>query len=160
MNREITWVRDLPARRANSRRCRKDGCGLDLAGAPNPFLLLDLDEIDNPQHASGSGKCDYEFLGGRDDASVAPIELKRGAPRASQIVSQLRSGARLAQDFVEHGAEVRFVPIAAYGGQARSIEVRKSRRKQNAIRFRQQTELVRLVRCGGTLQAALLKGAG
>ena len=83
------------------------------------------------------------------------MELKRGKPNASQIVRQLQAGADIANRIVPNQAQIRFRPIAVYGGELRRIERDAMLKNANRIRFRNQRQLVKLVRCGTTLHNAL-----
>ena len=136
-------------------RCRKNGCSLSLNEAPAPFVLIDMDREGAPGPGAGARKCDYIFIGQDDDGVmivVAPLELKSGRPHASEIVPQLQSGAAVADGLIPRGEPVRFRPIAVYGGALKKAEIRRFRDKRHRVQFRGQHELVRLVRCGGTLR--------
>lgn len=135
--------------------CRKKGCRLSLDGAPEPYLLVDMDHKHAPPPGAGQPKCDYIFFGWEKGLWVAPLELKRGRPNFGEIVRQLRSGADVAHRLVPVDVTVRFRPVAVHAGSVRTTELRRFRQEANRIRFRGQRELVRLVRCGKTLREAL-----
>ena len=121
--------------------------------APTPFLLIDLDRCGSLV-SQNEKRCDYLFIGGSGDIFVAPLELKRGKVDASEVVSQLRAGARITKKVVPKGLHVLFRPIVAHRGmhKAQRDELRK---KVNAVAFRASKELVRLIECGDPLTQGL-----
>ena len=134
-------------------RCRKQGCSVPLNGAPSPRVVIDLD---HPSIADqNETRCDYIFIGGPGSAWVAPMELKRGRPKAGEIVPQLRAGAAIADKIVPVGAKVQFLPIAVHGGRVDESEFRMFGKKANRVRFRDQTREIKLHRCGRPLALAL-----
>ena len=135
-------------------RCRKEGCSLVLTNAPTPNILIDMDHPKAPVDLNQS-RCDYLFIGGNSEAWLVPMELKRGKPNTSQIVRQLQAGSDVADRIVPDQAQIRFRPIAVYGGELRRIERDNMLKNANRIRFRSQRQLVKLVRCGTTLYNAL-----
>ena len=135
-------------------RCRKEGCSLSLSNAPSPHVLIDMDHPDAPVGLNET-RCDYIFIGGNSETWLVPIELKRGKPNASQIVRQLQAGANVANRIIPNQAQIRFKPVAVYGGELRRIERDTMLKNANRIRFRKQCQLVKLVRCRTTLYNAL-----
>ena len=129
----------------------KAGCRVLLSGAPERRLVLDFDFPEAPT-APGDSRCDYLFVADdfRNADWVAPVECKRGALRASQVVRQLRAGAAVAEDLVPTASDFEFRPIAATGSvpKAERIKLRKSR---NFIRCHGKREAVRLIKCGDPL---------
>ena len=66
---------------------------------------------------NGDQRCNFLFIGeGADEDWVVPMELKKGKASDSNIVSQLKAGARVAQQVIPNNASFRFRPVAAYGG--------------------------------------------
>ena len=131
-------------------RCRRDGCLVDLKEAPRPNVLLNMDA---GLVGESDAKCDYIFVGGANNTWVVPIELKKGDAKISDVVKQLRAGAR----FVEKmclGTQVQFVPVLASGSmhKAQRAELMKDR---NKIGFRTDDTYIRRIRCGGLLTSAL-----
>ena len=114
-----------------------------MTGAPQPNLLIKMD-CDGLEIENGDGKCDFIFISDDGDWVVA-LELKRGKPDASDIVEQLRAGARFADRIVPRDATVRFLPLAVYGGKAHSTELRKFR--QSRISFRGRSVNVEILKC-------------
>ena len=137
-------------------RCRKGGCWLTLNNAPLPYILIDMDSPQAPARQN-ERKCDYIFIGGSDIFWAGVIKLKRGKPNASEAVPQLRARSQAADRIVPRNAQVQFRPIMVYGGRLRRVELDRLTKTANMIRFRNQTERIRLVRCGTALVDALNK---
>ena len=134
-------------------RAQAQGCSTTLPGSPDSRLLIDMDcrELGLNQRAS---RCDFIFVS--DDGDwVVPIELKRGRVRASEVVEQLRAGARFAERVIPRGAAVNFRPVTVHGGKIHPAERRALLRKSAQIRFRGKSEGIELLRCGQPLAAAL-----
>ena len=138
-------------------RCRKQGCSLGMKGAPAKYVLIDLDKDDAPVRHN-QARCDYIFVGRTATDCVAALELKAGKPDASEVVSQLRAGARIAERIVPRGSQVRFAAIAVFGGGLHRKERDDLLKPQNRITFRGERSPVTLVRCGDTLASALRSG--
>ena len=102
-------------------RCRKPGCSLSMKGAPAKYVLIDLDSTDAPVRRN-QVRCDYIFVGRTATDCVAALELKGGKPDASEVVSQLRAGARIAERVLPSGASVRFAAIAVHGRGLNRVE--------------------------------------
>ena len=131
---------------------------MSLKDAPRERLIVDFDRQDTPVRGNGR-KCDYLFIadGGQGGAGwVAPLELKRGALRASDVVAQLRAGAEIADGLVPGGLQPAFRPTVA-SGSIRKLERNALREPRNRIVFRGQQELVRQIKCGDGLIKALRK---
>ncbi len=95
-------------------RCRNRGCSLSLSGAPQPSLLIDMEQDAAPV-TSGQPHCDYLFVGGNDESGgpwVAPIELTTGRKRASEFLAQLCAGAAVADKLLPPAIRFRFRPVA------------------------------------------------
>ena len=138
-------------------RLVKAGCRVSLSGAPRRRLVVDLDHPEAPGR-SGDRRCDFLVVadGFRDTDWVAPVECKKGALKASQVVVQLQAGAAVAEDLVPDGSDFALRPIAATGSvpKAERLQLRKSR---NFIRCRGKREAVRLIKCGDRLINGLSK---
>lgn len=137
-------------------RMRKEGCAVSLKDAPRERLVVDFDKPGAPVRRDGR-KCDYLFIAdGKQDGAgwVAPLELKRGALRTSEVVAQLRAGAETADGLVPGGLRPAFRPTAAFGS-IRKLERDALREPRNRIAFRGQLEPVRLMKCGDRLIMAL-----
>lgn len=136
-------------------KCTKEGCNVPLKDAPSPRLLIDMDcrALDIPPD---SGRCDFLFVGcegTRGAGWVVPLELKRGGPRATEIVEQLRAGAQFAEDRIPAQHEPVFLPVAVYGGRLHRAESNKL--KKSRISFRGKTYEIKLMRCNTPLKNAL-----
>ena len=136
-------------------KCQKRGCKVSLPNSLRPFILIDMDHSDSPA-PGGSKRCDFLFIGEyRNQEWVVPLELKRGKADASEIVPQLRAGASVAEGIVPDRASVKFQPVAAYGGELKRHQWNLFRNKSNWVKFGNQREGVRLIRCGASLEQAL-----
>ena len=139
-----------------TRTCHRGRCSLGMNDVPEPFLLIDMDHDKAPMLSKGGKKCDYIFIGDEEDAAwVAPLELKGGKFRASEVLEQLRASAKVAERMVPSGAQTEFRPILAYGRRVHRREVTYLRR--SFFRFHSQEVLTVLVRCGTSLLDALKK---
>ena len=138
-------------------RCRKEGCSVSLKDAPSPRVIIDLDRPQAPVGQTEK-RCDYIFIGAPSSAwvapmepRVAPMELKRGKPNASEIVPQLQAGADIADKIVPRDAKVQLRPIAVFGGRVVANELRMFAKRTTRIRFRNRTIKIELLRCGKQL---------
>lgn len=150
-------VRENISQECLSNRCRKDDCSISLRNAPNPRIIIDFDKP-NPLLGEHDSRCDYLFIAEEENDEsvwVAPLELKSGRVDASQVIRQLRAGARAAEDVVPQNELVRFRPVTAHGGGIHTAERIKLRHTANRIRFRGQREYVRLMSCSSPLIQAL-----
>ena len=133
-------------------RAQAQGCSVNLAGSPRPHMLIGMDCQD--LGLSQNIRCDFIFVS--DDGNwVAPMELKQGKIRATEVVRQLRAGARFADQVVPKNTEVNFLPVAVHGGKVHRIERRSLQRKASQIQFRGKPEIVKLIKCGRPLAGAL-----
>lgn len=126
----------------------KEGCRVSLDGAPVSRLIVDLDEDGSPL-GSQDRRCDYLFFADAADGGtdwVAPLELKRGRFRAGGCLRQLEAGTQAVDQLVPANAEVRFRPIAVYGGVLHSAQLLRLRR-YGGIVFRGKNETIRLLKC-------------
>lgn len=138
-------------------RCRKQGCSVSLKDAPSPRVLIDLDRPQAPVGQTEK-RCDYIFIGASSSAwvapkepRVAPMELKRGKPSASEIVPQLQAGADIADKIVPIDAKVQLRPIAVFGGRVVANELRMFAKESSRIDFRNRKIKIELLRCGKKL---------
>ena len=139
---------------AIAKRCSADGCNVPLKDAPSPHLVLDLDHpcfgLKDNIH------CDFLFIscdciGG--DNWVVPLELKRGSPDATEMVSQLQAGSGIAQARIPEDHMTQFRPVGAFGGRLHKSQRNKLRRAR--ILYRRKRYEVKLIRCGTPLSVAL-----
>ena len=138
-----------------SKRCNKDGCGLDLTGAPSERVIVDMD-CSHPSIPAAGSRCDYVFMG-REHSSVCvvPMELKSGGLNASTVLSQLSGGAKAVDSWLSPMVPCRLVPVLVHGKglHRRDLKVLRSRK----VELRGQRRQVQLIRCGGSLASLLRK---
>ena len=136
--------------------CSRDGCRVDLNGAPSLRVIVDADSAFRA-HGVGGKRCDFILFlsGGGRALVVAPIELKSGNVDASEAVDQLRAGAAFADRLSRGEDDADCQPILFHG---KSIH-----RKQRAdlargkVNFRGRKLTVKTARCGqpGNLASTL-----
>ena len=126
-----------------------------MNGAPVPYVLIDLD-CPTLSIARNSSRCDFVFLSDSGNW-VVPLELKRGSLRASEVLSQLRGGARFIEQTVSPTGQTRFLPIAVIGGKVHASERRKLREKNFQVHFRGKSVNIELLRCGDAIAKALIQ---
>ena len=126
----------------------KQGCEVDTADAPNPFLIIDMDDPASPAGPSSS-KCDYLFLGLSSNGLplwVVPLELTGSGLNPSKVIRQLQAGAQAAERTIGGVPQIRFVPIAAHG---RKPHRRAFNKVADArIRFRKAKFRIVTMACG------------
>lgn len=159
MNAFVDAVRDRVPEGCSRRSCRKGKCSVPIPKSMHPFLLIDLDDPGAPLGET-DGRCDYLFIGweenpmGGEENLVAPLELKAGHPRASDVVEQLRAGSRIAEELVPNdGARIAFRPVVVSGGMSKH-EKGEFNKKKNEIEFRNESRPVTLHKCGKPLNQA------
>ena len=131
---------------------RKEGCSVSLQDAPKPRLIIDFDKPGSPL-ARQQTRCDYLFVAQvpTEPGWVVPVELKRGEMDATEVVGQLKAGARASEQLVPGTIAVNFRPVAAVGGGIAKAQRNALRAPRNKVPFRGTAEFVRLIRCGGKL---------
>ncbi len=136
------------------KRCSKEGCNVSLKNAPSPHLVMNLDHsyfcLKDKIH------CDFLFIscGSSGGANwVVPLELKRGSPDATEMVSQLQAGSGVAQARIPEKHKAQFLPVGAFGGRLHIIQRDKLRKAR--ISFRRKKYEIKLIRCGTPLKTAL-----
>lgn len=137
----------------HAKRCEKEGCRVDLRGAPSVRVVVDMD-CDALRIPDEQRRCDYLFFGEeRDTTCVAPIELKNGRLSASAILEQIEGGVGMADAWLPQGISFRFVPVLVHG---RAIHPRDRRALlSRKVNLRKQKKGVVLIRCGEPLTKAL-----
>lgn len=157
----VKSVRERTDMKCHTTVCRDGSCSLSLEGAPEPSVLISLEHEAAPVKAK-QAHCDYLFVGGSDEKGgpwVAPVELTASAARVSKFLPQLRAGSDIADKLLPQNVQVRFRPVAAYGGELRRIERDNFLKPVNHVVFRKKSVPIKLVRCGSPLTNALtLKG--
>ena len=136
-------------------KCEKQGCEVDLTGAPSPFKLIDMDHKHSPAPAHGT-RCDFLFIGACSDGAtfdlyVAPLELKSSGFAPGKVSKQLAGGARDANSVVPR-ARCRFTPIVVHDGAHRK---QINDLAKHPVHFRGRRYAIRVVRCGESIAEAL-----
>ena len=135
-----------------AKSCSAKRCSVVLSNELRPRVVIDLDRCEELVSKSDT-RCDYivfsKFCG---DDWVVPLELSTGKKRASEIVSQLQAGASIAEGIVCNGVSVKFLPVFAHRG-IKIHEMKTLRTKR--VKFRQKSEIIRIIRCGSKLIQAL-----
>ncbi len=126
---------------------------MGMANVPDEHLLIDVDKAG----LSGSqSKCDYIFIGCGEVTWVVALELKRGNPKASTVVRQLRAGAEYVDCIIPERAKVEFRPVV-FSGKLHPAERVKLRRKENRVRFRGDNQYIVPRECGDPLTSVLTR---
>ena len=153
----VRIVREKTDMRCHTTVCRDGRCSLSLEGVPEPSVLISLEHEAAPVKANQT-HCDYLFVGGSNANRapwVAPVELTASAARVSKFLPQLRAGADIADELLPQNVQVRFRPVAAYGGELRRTERDGFLKSANHVVFRKKSVPIKLVRCGSPLTKAL-----
>lgn len=130
-------------------RCNRDGCSVSLANAPSPNVVVDMDS--DSLGISNDTRCDYLFLSeAESETRVVPIEMKRGALKATHVVAQLQAGADFADEKLPHLATFKLVPVLAHKGLPKA-ERDRLRSKSRVVTFRSRKALAMVIRCGGRI---------
>ena len=132
-------------------RLTRDGCSVDLAGVPEPRLLIDLDLPGSPLDDQ-SVRCDYlVFAGdGKRHFLVAPVEFK--TKWREKTVKQLQAGADESDRHVPVALVATFRPVVALH---RFSPKAARRRLRERVSFRGRVEPIRVVLCGERLGTVL-----
>ena len=153
----VETVRTKTDAQCHATTCRDGSCSLSLKDVPEPSILISLEHEAAPVQAK-QAHCDYLFVGGSDGKGgpwVAPVELTASAARVSKFLPQLRAGADIADKLLPQNVQVRFRPVAAYGGELRRTERDGFLKSANQVVFRRKPVPIKLVRCGSPLTKAL-----
>ena len=151
--------------------CNKDGCTLDMEGAPAPFVLIDLDcmqLLDKFHELVDSGRCDYLFVGCDKEIDllwVVPIEMKMGNPKVTEIKQQLQHGATFAESLLSSEWEnLRLLPLAVHATKLHKAERNRRRKKSSKVKYGNRRRSIHFTRCGSSLadslQAAMRQAQG
>ncbi len=157
MTELVEAVRSKVSNGSFASKCYKDGCGLSLQNVPKQHLLVDFDKLDVPS-GKETKRCDYLFVSDGDSDNqpyFAPIELKRGRLDVSDVVAQIKAEVGIAKGFFSKKTAFSFRPVAACGGKATKIEIKRVREERNKISFHGRRESIRLIRCRNPLIKAL-----
>lgn len=137
------------------RKYEKDGCRISLKDAPEPRLAIDFDKQGSPLGKDQS-RCDYLFVMAAGDKGywIVPLELKSGKYNASNVIRQLKAGTRVAENLVPERMKVNFRPVLVFGKAPHKNE-REKLRRTGKVSFHGDTQLIRLIKCGGKLAEKL-----
>ena len=151
----VDAVRDRVWEQCLVEECDKNGCSVSLDGAPQPYLVIDLDEPSSPAGRS-ERRCDYLFIADeRSNRSwVAPMEIKNSEMKVSRVIRQLRAGARVAQKLVSSSSAISFRPVAVVREIHKDAR-EKLRKRDSEVSFRGRSERIRVLVCGDPLTNAL-----
>ena len=155
----VEAVRAETNSQCHATRCRDSGCTLALGQAPEPYVLINLEDPTAPVLADQQ-HCDYLFIGGNDQNGgpwVVPIELTTGRKRASEFLAQIRGGTSVADSLLPRGTQSRFNPVAAYGHAPHRDDLAELRKSASRVNFRGQRRQIQLVECGTRLADALVE---
>ena len=145
---------------ALSRSCSQKGCKLRLhVGLPRYKVLVDMDASSLSLDANNP-RCDYLFVAGEahnrgtpPSCWVVPIELTSGDnKKARQVKDQLQAGADFAHNKLPKLNEANLRPVFVASG-FKKFEINEI--KKMKIKFRNQSEIPRLLSCGDFLSRAL-----
>ena len=96
-------------------RCNRDKCRVELNDAPSVRLLIDMD-CDALEIPRQQKRCDFLFIGEEATTTwIAPIELKSGRLRATDVLDQLEGGLRVLDPSLPQGISFQLVPVLAHG---------------------------------------------
>lgn len=125
----------------------RDGCSVNLAGVPEPRLLIDLDLPGSPLDEQ-SVRCDYLVFAsdGKRRLLVTPVEFK--TKWREKVVKQLQAGADEANRHVPVTPAATFRPVVALH---RFSPKTARRRLRERVAFRGRLEPIRVVMCGEAL---------
>ena len=136
---------------------RASGCSLSLQESAQAECAVEAWNTRQPRLKQVRHVAIILFVGGDEQRGewIAPVELTASAARVSKFLPQLRAGAEIASNLLPRDVQVRFRPIAAYGGELRRSERDNFLKKANHVVFRNKPTPVKLVRCGSPLTKAL-----
>lgn len=133
--------------------CNKDKCRVDLAGAPQVRVIVDMD-CDALSIPNSWKRCDYLFVGEERNATwVAPIELKSGRFSVSAVLEQLKVGTRMANRWLPQGVTLQFAPVLAHGKTIHRNALKRLRAEK--LQLRGQRKGIAVIKCGDQLSKGL-----
>ena len=154
----VDAVRSNTDSRCQASSCSDSGCSLQMNQAPEPYVLIYLENEFSPADKT-QRHCDYLFVGGSDNNAegpwLSPIEL--GAKKASVLLDQLRGGTAIAASLVATSTKIKFKPIFAHTGGIHRQEFDTLRKDSSRIQFGKANPFVTTVRSGERLIDALKK---
>ena len=152
------WIGD---RKATS-PYTKEGCRVSMANLqskPTNRVVLDVD-LASPTDKAKTNQCDL-ILFHIDDVQNGlvgvPMELKGGGVDASEVIVQLREGARIVDNLVPKDVNINLVLVLVHGGSMHKSQRNKLRTAR--IKFRNEEFPINTTTCSyqGNLAEALAK---
>lgn len=132
-------------------RLRRGACRIPMPDHMEPFRLIDMDHPEAPTGRTGA-RCDFLFVGSHRNL-VAPLEFKRGSPKARRVLKQLQAGAQVADGLIPKDMKgVTFRPVVVYGGHMSKFQIRAIRNER--VSFRKMPHIAKLIKCGQSLDQA------
>ena len=151
MSTLVGAVRDKVSEECCVSRLRKGACRIPIPDHMEPFRLIDMDHPEAPTGGKGA-RCDFLFIGSHRNL-VAPMEFKRGSPKAGSVLKQLQAGAQIADGLIPRNMKgVAFRPVVVYGGQMRKCQIRAIR--SGRVSFRKMPRIAKLIKCRQSLDRA------
>ena len=129
-----------------------------MANIPSERIVLDVD-LATPRNNANTNQCDF-ILFHIDDTQNSlvgvPMELKSGNVDASEVVNQLRDGARIVDNFAPRNIAINLVLVLVHDG---IHKAQYEKLKSSTIKFRGEDIPINTTRCGhqGNLAQALAK---
>ncbi len=142
----------------------RSGCSVSMANLrskPANRVVLDVDHA-FPTDRAKTNQCDL-ILFHIDDVQNGlvgiPMELKGGGVDASEVIVQLREGARIVDNFAPRNVEINLVLVLVHAEGMHKAQYERLRRAR--IRFRGEEFPINTARCGhpGNLAQALAKSS-
>ncbi len=140
----------------------RSGCRVSMANLrskPTNRVVLDVD-LASPTDKAKTNQCDL-ILFHIDDAQNGlvgvPMELKGGGVDASEVIVQLREGARLVDNLVPKDVNINLVLVLVHGGNMHKS--RRNKLRTARIKFRNEEFPINTTTCSyqGNLAEALAK---
>lgn len=157
MNSAVSIITAKIHERCMVNTCSRRGCTVDLANAPLPYVLIDIDRcaaVDSDLRGMDGKRCDYVFVGEReDDGWIVPMEFKGGTKvQFAKAVQQLDAGARWTErKLEEHGGVLKVVPVVVIKKGLTQRRDQYRRLKLRPVECGGRKWPVRLLRCGERL---------
>lgn len=131
----------------------------NLRSKPTNRVVLDVD-LASPTDRAKTNQCDL-ILFHIDDVQnglvSVPMELKGGGVDASEVIVQLRAGARVVDNLVPKDVNINLVLVLVHGGSMHKSQRNKLRTAR--IKFRNEEFPINTTKCShqGNLAQALAK---
>lgn len=138
----------------------KAGCRVSMADIPSERVVLDVDSA-FPTDRARTNQCDL-ILFHIDDTQNSlvgvPMELKSGNVDASEVVNQLRDGARIVDNFAPRNIAINLVLVLVHDG---IHKAQYEKLKSSTIKFRGEDIPINTTRCShqGNLAEVLKKSS-